>query len=326
MNKMSLTSTKISFLNQVFGTGVLGNDSLNIAVCCPNPKCSTYGNSAKKKLVIKIDTDQYQCWSCEIKGRNLTYLLKKYFPRHLNEYQTKFLKKKIKQDERVEEEVFVSVPDNFILLAANLNSLDPDIRGTIKYLYSRGLTNRDLWYFRFGTCATGRFRRRAIMPSFNEDGELNYYVARAIDQVQKMKYLNAKVPKKNIIFNEINIDWNSELTLVEGPFDLTKCNDNATCLLGSHFTEEYSLFQKITQNKTPVLLALDPDMKLKTQEYARKLTSYGIQVRILDLGRFSDVGEMSKMDFACAQQSAKSWNSDDRLLNLFSTVKSGSIL
>jgi len=326
MGKMSLSSTKIAFLNQVFGTGILGSNSLNIAVCCPNPKCSTYGNSVKKKLVIKIDTDQYHCWSCDIKGRNLSYLLKRHFPRHLHEYQTKFLNKKVKNDEPLPEEIYVTIPENFIMLAANLNSLDPDIRSTIKYLYSRGLTNKDLWYFRFGTCANGQFRRRAIMPSFSEDGELNYFVARAIDPVQKMKYRNAKVPKKNIIFNEINIDWSSELTLVEGPFDLTKCNDNATCLLGSHFTEEYELFQKIIQNKTPILLALDPDMKRKTQEFARNLSSYGILVRILDLGKFSDVGDMSKMDFACAKQSAKRWNTDDRLLNLFSTVKSGSIL
>lgn len=323
---MSLPSKKIAFLSQVFGTCVLGNDSLNVATCCPNPKCSTYGNSAKKKLVIKIDTDQFQCWSCDLKGRNLSYLLKRYFPRHLHEYQSKFANKNVKAIEIAQEEIVVTIPENFILLAANLTSLDPDIRSTVKYLYSRGLTNRDLWYFRFGTCARGRYRRRAIMPSFNEDGELNYFVARTIDNQNKMKYMNAKVPKKNIIFNEINIDWKSELTLVEGPFDLTKCNDNATCLLGSHFSEEYELFQKIIKHKTPVLLALDPDMKLKTQEYAKKLSAYGIRVRVLDLGRFSDVGEMSKLDFACAKKNAPLWNFDDRLLNLFSTVKSGSIL
>ncbi|MBK23592.1 MAG: hypothetical protein CME70_06255 [Halobacteriovorax sp.] len=164
------------------------------------------------------------------------------------------------------------------------------------------------------------------MPSFNADGDLNYFVARTIDDDSKMKYLNAKVPKKDVIFNEINIDWSSELTLVEGPFDLTKCNDNATCLLGSHFSEDYKLFQQIIKNSTPVLMALDPDVKLKTQEYARKLSSYGIRIRMLDLGQFSDVGEMSKLDFACALQKAKEWQPDDRLYNLFDTVKSGSIL
>ena len=125
----------------------------------------------------------------------------------------------------------VVVPKDFRLLATSLGSKDPDIKDTIRYVRSRGLTNRDLWYFKFGTCATGRYRRRVIMPSFDEVGDINYFVARTIDQDdKKMKYINAKVSKKNVIFNEINIDWDRELTLVEGPFDLTKCDSNSTSL------------------------------------------------------------------------------------------------
>ena len=41
------------------------------------------------------------------------------------------------------------------------------------------------------------------------------------------------------------------MTLVEGPFDMVKCDDNATCLLGSHLPVNSLLFQKLIQNKTP---------------------------------------------------------------------------
>ena len=67
-----------------------------------------------------------------------------------------------------------------------------------------------------------------------------------------------------IIFNELNIDWSKELTIVEGPLDLIKTNDNATCLLGSSLTEDMLLFQKIVANKTNIKLALDSDIFSKS--------------------------------------------------------------
>ena len=50
----------------------------------------------------------------------------------------------------------------------------------------------------------------------------------------------------------LNIDWNRELSIVEGPLDLLKTNDNATCLLGSALNEDFKLFQKIVDNKTDI--------------------------------------------------------------------------
>ena len=164
------------------------------------------------------------------------------------------------------------------------------------------------------------------MPSFDSNGKLNYYVARSIDPDVKRKYINAKVSKSDVIFNEINIDWSQELTIVEGPFDLTKCDDNATCLLGSSFSQKSKLLQEIVKNNTPVLLALDSDMKVKTQEYAKLLSSYGMQVRILDLGTYSDVGEMTKVDFLTAKKIAATWKDTDRLYHLIDSIKSGTTL
>ena len=324
---MTTASEKVRFLNKVFGTCVIGSDGLNAAVCCPNSKCGSYGQVSKKKLVIRIDSDHYHCWVCDSKGRDLSYLLRTNFPQHSEEYRNKFGGRKIVRPDETEEVYEVSVPNDFRLLATSLNSLDPDVKDTIRYARSRGLTNKDLWYFKLGTTTKGRYRRRIIMPSFNLDGELDYFVARTIDpDGGKMKYLNAKVPKRTIVFNEINIDWSKELTLVEGPFDLTKCDDNATCLLGSHFSAEYNSFQKIIHNRTPVLLALDSDMQDKKQKYAKLLSTYGIDVRILDLGPYADVGEMTKLEFLTAKSRARQWKPEDRLYHMINSIKSGSLI
>ena len=319
---------KIVFLQQAFGTCVLANDGINVAVCCPNQQCGSYGNLSKKKLVIKADNDQYHCWVCDIKGGNLRGLLRKHAPRHLAEYLEKFSRhSKTRHIELADDElVHIELPSQFVLLATNLKNKDPDVQQAIQYARSRGLNERDFWYFKLGTCQSGRHRRRVIMPSFNSDGLLNYFVSRNIDTDLGMKYINAKVPKKQVIFNEINIDWKQELTLVEGPFDLTKCNDNAACLLGSTLGEDYALFHEIVKQQTPVLLAMDPDAIKKAHNIAKRLTEYGITVRMLGLGKFSDVGEMSHLEFETARQHAAEWCTDDRLHNLINSIRSGSLI
>jgi hypothetical protein len=102
------------------------------------------------------------------------------------------------------------------------------------------------------------------------------------------------------------IDWSQELTLVEGVFDLVKCNENATCLLGSTLDPSYLLFQRIIENSTPILLALDNDARPKSFKLAKLLLEYGISVRKLEIPKeLNDVGQMTKQQFLGAREGAK---------------------
>ena len=315
----------IKFLEKAFGKADIATDGLNIAVKCPS--C---GRRGKKKLAIQVKTGQWHCWSCAIKGAKLSSLIKKYKSSFFEEFKKLFKDHQHAGDlssvsvEKQHEEIHL--PEGFLLLAAHLNSRDPDIRDTIAYCRRRGLTDRDMWYFKLGTCQSGQYRRRVIMPSFDSAGKLNYYAARTIDQTKYMKYLNAKVAKKSLIFNELNIDWSSEVTLVEGPFDLSKCNSNAVCILGSHLDETYTVFQEIVRNNTPVLLALDPDAADKAQKYAKLFSQYAINVRMLRHGKYSDVGEMPKSEFENCRLNAHTWNDTQRLHHLIRGIKSGTLV
>ncbi len=321
---MYTVSEKVQFIQKIFGTGVISRSGSNIAVSCP--ACDP--DKKKKKFSICLETDQNHCWSCEIKGKNLSSILGKFFSKDIQAvYRKKFLNTDCFSSlaEEEEQEESLKLPDGFTLLCQNMESRDPDIKSAIRYCKNRGMTTRDLWFFKVGTCTSGRYRRKVIFPSFSEDGLLNYYVARSIDDVQR-KYSNADVKKTEIIFNEINIDWAKELTLVEGPFDAIKCDTNTTCILGSDLNIGSRLFTKIAKNKTRVLLALDSDMKEKTQSISKLLYEYGVDIRILDTGNFSDVGEMTKQDFLSAKAQAKPWNSSDRLHTLIRSIKSGSVI
>lgn len=322
---MISVKSKLGFLSRAFGTPARSSDGINYAFRCPS--CAS-ADKNKRKLVIKIDNDSYHCWVCDVKGRGLAKLLRRYIPAVLEEYTANYCKgKDIKFDLSDESDTQESLEiKDFKLLALQQNSMDPDIKATLKYAVSRGLTERDMWYFKLGTASSGRFRRRIIMPSFDSSGIMNYYVGRAIDREADRKYINAKVPKKNIIFNEININWKCTITLVEGPFDLVKCDENATCILGSSLGEKYALFQEIVRNQTPVILALDPDVIHKAHSIAKRLAEYGVSIRMLDPGEFKDVGEMSKRDFLLAKGEAHPWTPTSRLFHMIGSIKSGSVL
>jgi DNA primase len=320
-NSVMTISARLNFLKVAFNGIAGGSDGVNYAVKCPVCK-----NTEKRKLAIRIDNGKYKCWVCSTKGNNISTIIRKYKPAHYSESQRIFGSGKIVIEEEHVHVENVRLPYGFTLLASNLKNPDPDVRAVIKYAMSRGLTHADLWYFRLGTCASGKHRRRCIFPSFDGEGVLNYFVSRAIDDVLAMKYINSWTKKQLIIFNEINIDWTQELVLVEGPFDLTKCNQNATCLLGSALSKYSHLFQKIVENNTPVVLALDSDMQKKTHEFAKRLHSYGIGIKTMSLGEFNDVGEMSKEDFLKAKKMSSHWQPNDRLLFLIKNISSGSLL
>ena len=314
------TEKRLEIIESIAGSCSLSNDEKNVNIWCPfcnNP------NKYKKKLVIHLEKCIYHCWVCSKSGRDINYLLKK-FNKKLN-YDFSIFKsyKKLTSifnlDTEIEEEVnlHVELPDDFYYLSTDFNTVDPDCRDVLKYAIKRGFTKHKLWMLRVGYSKNSSFLRYLILPSYNKNGDLNFYVSRKIDAKTKdsYKYKNASISKKHIIFNEINIDWNLPITIVEGPLDLLKTNDNATCLLGSSLTEDMLLFREIVKNKTSVYLALDADVYYKTIKIAKLLSQYDIEVKIIDTRGFEDVGEMSTSEFINLYDNAKPYSETDSLLS-----------
>ena len=319
---MNTITDRINFIRKAFGSCSIDRTGKNAAVRCPS--CDS--DKEKKKLSINLDTWQAHCWVCGLKGKTVFPILKKFcdakyadiFSEHFTEY-------KLNTDHTVSTaNEKLSLPESFLFLGNPNNARDPDVRSCLRYLKKREVNEKDVWYFKLGTASNGRHRRRVIIPSFDTSGNLNFFVGRSIDSDGKYKYINADVNKKLIIFNEHNIDWSEELTLVEGPFDLMKCNENATCLLGSSLTEGMLLFERIITNRTPVLIAMDSDMRSKAQKIAMKLASFDCEVRILNLSEKRDVGEMSKEEFKKASVAAEHWSRSQSLKYKISEINSGS--
>lgn len=311
---VSLTET-VAFIEGFLGKGRLSRDSLNIELVCPY--CDPI-DKTKRKLVIRTDRLCFHCWTCDRKGRSLIPLLRRFGSvDDLEEYRKKFGGSGLTAS--VDDLSHVALPDGFKLLATAPSN--PDFDAVKNYVLSRGLTEHDLWLYKIGASDDIRFKRRAIVPSFDANGKLNYYVARAIDARRRPKYDNPQNDKMSVIFNEINVDWSKRLVLCEGVFDSFKCGDNVVPMLGSVLNEESALFNAILINSTPVALAMDSDMRsTKTISVARMLAEYNIDTLVVELGRFGDPGEMTRGQFKDALDGARPLDWHDTMLTKLSNA------
>jgi len=308
---------KLSILSNILGSHYQTNDEC--VFHCP------YCKHEKRKFSVNLKRNVYKCWVCNQRGRSLHRVVRR-FGSFKDQEAWRILMGTPKQDlsrfERlfeaeIEEQIVqvVDLPRDFESLTHK--KLNSSARKTVKYLENRGIDRKDILQWKVGYCSEGRYRDRVIFPSFNEDGNPNYFVARSITEGD-FKYLNPAA-SRNIIFNELYLDFDKELTIVEGIFDAMKA-ENAVPILGSTLSENSLLFKKIIKHDTPILLALDKDAKWKALKIKRLLLKYGIEVRELDLEEYEDVGEMSKDDFKRLSLTASFIQEEDILVSLFSDV------
>ncbi len=318
----TVTSTeKIRFLRGIFRDIHVSRDGNDCAVACPN--CKT---PDKKKLSINVETWKYHCWVCGVKGGNLRSLFKQYYtPEVVVAFRERF---GISDDDTTEVPAVevVTLPDGLKPVAQVSNSKNPNFRATYNYLMRRGLTERDLWYWKMCVSSENRFDRRVIIPSFDSDGDLNYYVSRSIDKDTKPRYVNSKANKTEIIFNDLMVDWSKPIVIVEGVFDAINVGQNSIPILGSYLPQSAALFAKIVANNIPVTLALDPDVEDKMHKIAGDLYKFGIDVRQADITGFKDIGEMPRDVAKQRIAEAKAWYPKISMLHKISKISSGSIL
>tara|TARA_Y100000310_G_scaffold233177_1_gene236029 strand:+ start:14108 stop:15088 length:981 start_codon:yes stop_codon:yes gene_type:complete len=308
-----MINSKIKFLESFLGEGSSISRNNDVAFYCP--KC----NHRKKKLAVNLNTDKkghwgkYHCWVCgeKFKGKNLISLLKlcgRYSL--LKEYIKTINDDKWFTLDTKKTDLSVILPTEFIPVSSYIlnNNRNNNLKRAYNYLKSeRKLTDIEIISNIFGITTDKNYYGYVIVPSFDKDGELNYFVGRSYTG-SKYRYRNCKNAKTNIIFNEINIDWDSDLLITEGPFDCIKSKLNSTCILGSSLTKKSLLFKKIVENKTSIKLALDSDSKgvEKSINIASLLMKYNVSVQIINFDkRYKDIAEMPTDEWLSMYESQK---------------------
>jgi DNA primase len=193
------------------------------------PTCSAekgVESDGKGNLEVNVNKGIYHCWSCgETHGtKGSIQKLVKIFGTQLQYKKLKilgFVKSKEKKDTFNQREE-IELPKGFKPFKTS-NPKELSYKQAWNYLTkSRGLTEDIIFKYNMGFVTGGYYEGRVIIPSYDKDGELNYFVSRTYTN-QKPKYLNPDsqkyTPKEEIIFNEKFVNWDGTVYLVEGPFD-----------------------------------------------------------------------------------------------------------
>jgi DNA primase len=291
-------SQKFELLKKLLGPGDIDRRGVNAQFWCPFCK---HVDSKKRKLAVRLEDGVTHCWVCNKSARTPAKFVPLYNAYDLlPELEKAFGAggELFKEAEEVPDEMIAEVPSDFALVCDEIDRgvIHPDKIAAIRYLEMRGVTYNTAKYFRLGLSNQEIFRRRIVFPSFDDKGTLNYVTARAVDSQTTFKYFNTQRQRSTLVFNEVDVDWSRELVLVEGPFDLLACiGMNAVPMLGSWLDENYVLFNRIVSNRTPIVLALDPDAFKKQELIARKLLQYEVPVRAVDWSGCADDDDPSKV-------------------------------
>lgn len=264
----------------------------------------------KKKLIINLNENHpkfgyWRCWNCKdshgMHGRNLIRLFHKIkAPRQdvASLYGILGISALLKNNPDKEVSTLpkstISLPNEFISIT-NVQDTE-EYNKAFNFLVSRGITRNDIIKYNIGYCETGKYAHRVIIPSYNNQGELNYFVARTYDDKIKPKYLNPPIATSgDVIFFDMHINWSLPILLCEGVFDTIAAKRNAIPVLGNSIYG--ALWKKIIfEDVKEIVLALDMDMIKTSLHYIEKFIAEGINVKFIIMGK-KDPSEIGFKEF-----------------------------
>ena len=240
----------INLLNRV-----IGNHGRRLKKADEYMYWSPFTSHHKPKLQINVKTGKWHCWVSNQGGHNLFQLFKKL---------------KASREQFTELGDLVGKPSHSLSSSSKKESVhlpkefkplwtkDGGIiqKHAMAYLKRRGITKGDILRYGIGYCDEGLYSNRVIIPSYNSDAELNYFVGRDIYK-GGMKYKNPPI-SKNIIGFDLFINWDEPIVLCEGVFDAIAIKRNAIPLFGK--TVPKLLMKKIYEKCTnTIYILLDRD-------------------------------------------------------------------
>jgi len=239
-------------------------------------------NHHKKKLQVNIETQKWHCWVCNTGGHKIGILLRKInAPKNIISEVLRILGdyKGIKHEKEEVTKYDVSLPQCYQPLWKK--SEDPLYKNAIHYLKRRGISGIDILRYSIGFCTSNGYSNRIIIPSYDADGKLNYFLARDMFPNSKLKYKNPPMSKDTVCF-EMFINWNEPIVLCEGVFDAIAIRNNVIPLLGKFPSK--TLVKRLVEKKVKkIYVALDEDARQDAVKLSKFLMDYGIETYLLNL-------------------------------------------
>jgi DNA primase len=241
----------------------------------------------KPKLEINIHTTQagentWHCWISDKKGRSIASLFKQLnLPKQRFEQLNRIIESTKYRNGKSETAAApaIQIPTDYAPLWIKKNT--PDYRNAIHYLTQRGVTVFDILKYRIGYCEKGEYSGKIIIPSYDAQGQLNYFVSRAFYKADKFKHKNPKI-SKDIIGFELTINWAEPIILCEGSFDAIAVKRNAIPLFGKII--QPALQKKIIEERVKnIYICLDSDALKNALTIAERFMAEGLNVYFVEL-------------------------------------------
>ena len=281
----------VTLVNSVLGSGKATARN-NYAYHCP------FCNHHKPKLEVNLTENKegknpWHCWACDVKGTSVYQLFKKIKAPSDKISEVQSLVKSSKSFKINKSDSSITLPSEFIGLST-VNNSDITAKHALAYLKKRNISKYDIIKYNIGYCKNGLYANMIIIPTYNDDGQLNYFTARSFEKEPYVKYRNPSV-SRNIIPNEHLINWNVPVVLCEGLFDAIAIKRNAIPLLGKNI--QNNLMKKlVTSLVNKIYIALDRDAIKQALKFCEMLMAEGKEVYLVDL-QDKDPSEMGFSNF-----------------------------
>jgi len=257
---------------------------------------SPFKEHYKPKLEINIALNSegknpWHCWISEEKGKSIRSLFKKLkvskevWEEHNSIFSRKYKYTNHQATHQATHQV-VQLPKEYIPLWKPSNSIIR--KHALQYLNGRGVTPHQIIKYEMGYCDSGIYQNKIIIPSYDKDARLNYFVGRSFYDTP-MKHKNPDV-SKDIIGFEMMINWDLPIVLCEGVFDAITIRLNAIPLFGKSIQSKL-LSEIIHRNVSKVYIALDGDALSNSIKFSEILISEGIEVYLVEM-KDSDPSEL----------------------------------
>jgi DNA primase len=297
---MEINQFLLTKINNILGDVGKPTTKGNYSYYCPS--C----NHKNRKLEINFDSSSnnfgsFACWVCHFKSKSVITLLKKIksHPQLVKEVKDILGKNNTTYiSEQYTNEELIELPKEFISLS-NINTLDKltqiQAKHAIKFLHQRNITDEDIIKYNIGFCSNGKYEGRVIIPSYDDEGKINYYIARDYNNISSRKYKNPPIAVKNIIGFELYINWNAPIILCEGIFDALTIKRNVIPLFGKVLHEK--LMMKLVKSEVnKIYIALDDDAIKDALKHCEQLMSYGKKVYLVEM-KGKDANEIGYENF-----------------------------
>jgi len=287
MSDVSLEVLNIVY--NIFGSDCRKHNTNKKQISFDCPVCDE--GRHKSNLEINYGKLLMKCWKCGedpdgLKG-SLRKIVKTYgmkrdlqlYDSITEDFRPDFTKKGYTENYKPN----IKLPKEYIHLATAKTTYQSE--KALNYLLKRGLTKEDIKRWDIGYCEAGEYSGRVIIPSYDKDGDLNFFVARSYVG-HKMAYKNPEIEKTEVIINHLSINWDSTIFIVEGMFDMMGLGlDNTIPLLGKVLHPKL-LDALVKHAKGNIVICLDPDATRNAYKIYRQLQHiprlYG-KIRVIDI-------------------------------------------